>query len=126
MLIGGRPVGFVRGKEVRIEVPKGVYGLGVRFSVPLGKWQPGVQGEKKVVVDEGEAITLEFSSRERLWNLLFDIDLVLCVLSFFFTLPSPWNVVYEVVSNGFFVLWGVRVWIIRNRFFEIREVERVS
>ncbi|MDD7500010.1 MAG: hypothetical protein SPK60_01000, partial [Sodaliphilus sp.] len=34
VLIGGRPVGLMRGKEVKIELPKGVYSLGVRFCVP--------------------------------------------------------------------------------------------
>lgn len=124
VLIGGQPLGIMRGKEVKIELPKGVYSLGVRFCVPLGKWQPGVQSEKKVVVADDEEIEIEFCSRERLWNLLFDIDLVLWLLSFFITLPSPWNTVYEVVSNGFFVLWGIRVWLIRNRFFRISEVAR--
>ena len=100
VLIGGRPVGLMRGKEVKIELPKGVYSLGVRFCVPLGKWQPG-----------------EFTSRERLWNLLFDIDLMLWVLNFFITIPSPWGTVYDVVSNGFFLLWAIHVWTIRTRFF---------
>ena len=117
VLIGGRPVGLMRGKEVKIELPKGVYSLGVRFCVSLGKWQPGVQAEHKVVVGEDEHVVVEFTSRERLWNLLFDIDLMLCLLSFFITLPSPWGTVYDVVSNGFFLLWAIHVWTIRTRFF---------
>ena len=117
VLIGGRPVGLMRSKEVKIELPKGVYSLGVRFCVPLGKWQQGVQAEHKVVVDEGEHVVVEFTSRERLWNLLFDIDLLLWLLNFFITLPSPWSTVYDVVSNGFFLLWAIHVWTIRNRFF---------
>lgn len=123
VLIGGRPIGLMRGKEVRIELPKGVYSLGVRFCVPLGKWQPCVQGEKKVVVpDDDEHMVVEFSSRERVWNLLFDIDLLLWLASFFFTLPAPWGTVYDVVSNGFFVLWAIRVWMIRHRFFRLTQV----
>ena len=74
-------------QEVKIELPKGVYSLGVRFCVPLGKWQPGVQAEHKVVVGEGEHVVVEFTSRERLWNLFFDIDLMLWALNFFITLP---------------------------------------
>ena len=124
VLIGGRPIGLMRGKEVKIELPKGVYSLGVQFCVPLGKWRFCVQGEKKVVVDtdDTDRIVIEFSSRERLWKLLFDIDLLLWVASFFFTLPAPWGTVYDVVSNGFFVLWGVRVWIIRHKFFRLTRV----
>ena len=110
-------MGLMRGKEVKIELPKGVYSLGVRFCVPLGKWQPGVQAEHKVVVGEDEHVVVEFTSRERLWNLLFDIDLMLCLLSFFITIPSPWGTVYDVVSNGFFLLWAIHVWTIRTRFF---------
>ena len=110
-------MGLMQGKEVKIELPKGVYSLGVRFCVPLGKWQPGVQAEHKVVVGEGEHVVVEFTSRERLWNLLFDIDLMLWVLNIFITLPSPWGTVYDVVSNGFFLLWAIHVWTIRTRFF---------
>ena len=105
-------MGLMRGKEVKIELPKGVYSLGVRFCVPLG-----VQAEHKVVVGEGEHVVVEFTSRERLWNLLFDIDLMLWVLNFIITLPSPWGTVYDVVSNGFFLLWAIHVWTIRTRFF---------
>ena len=125
VLVNHEPVGLSRGGDVHIGLAEGRHCIGARVCIPLGKWQPGVQGEVEV---EGanEHVVLEFSSRERVWNMLFNIDLVLWLASFSFTLPHPWHTVYEVASNGFFLLWGIQVWLRRNRFFHFREVSRTA
>ena len=123
VLVGGQPLGIMRGKQVTIEAPKGVYNLAVKLIFPFGKWQFSLAGEKKVVLDDAtDAVTLTIGDRERWWNILFDIDLVLWVLSFFVTIPSPWNVVYHVLSDGFFILWAIRLWHIRSHYFVIKEI----
>ena len=48
---------------------------------------------------------------------MFDIDLVLWLSSMFFTLPGTWDTVYHAVSDGFFLLWIVRLVLIRKRYF---------
>lgn len=49
------------------------------------------------------------TDKERWWNILFGIDLVLWLIRFFIEFPYPWNIVYEVVSNGFFALSLARI-----------------
>ncbi|MCQ2960235.1 MAG: PhzF family phenazine biosynthesis protein [Bacteroidales bacterium] len=51
----------------------------------------------------------------------FQKELRLWIAKLFFEHPYPWNTIYEVVSNGFFVLWAIRIWCIRNNYFKILE-----
>ena len=63
---------------------------------------------------------MRITDRERWWNLLFDLDLVIWIACMFIELPEPWNVVYHVLSEGFFVLWLLRILIIRKRYFRLK------
>lgn len=60
-----------------------------------------------------------FSDRDRAWNRLFNIDLVLWILKRLLHVPEPWGTIYEIVSNGFFIVWLLRIWIIRKHYFDI-------
>ena len=66
----------------------------------------------------GESVSIEMP--EGTYNILFDIDLVIWMASFFFTLPSPWNIVYHALSDGFFALWIARLIIIRDRYYKLK------
>ena len=66
------------------------------------------------VPPEGDVIC-EFHDRERLWNVLFDIDLVVWIVSLFVTLPP----LYKIISDAFFVLWLVRLVLIRKRYYKM-------
>ena len=70
--------------------------------------------EQVEVPQTGEVIC-EFHDRERLWNILFDIDLVLWVVSWFVTMPP----IYRILSDAFFVIWLVRLVVIRKRYYKI-------
>lgn len=119
VFINGQPVGIMQNKEVSIQVQEGQYDLSVRILFRLLKWQLSIGGEKKVNLSEDEHLHLMITDNERWWNLLFDIDLVFWIAKFFFELPYPWDTVYEVASNGFFILWIARIWMIRDHYFEI-------
>lgn len=121
VFINGQPVGIMQSKEVNIQVPPGQYDLSIRIIFALWKWRFQIRGEKKFFLQEGQNLDLMITDRERWWNILFDIDLVFWIAKLFFELPYPWNTVYEVVSNGFFVLWAIRIWYIRNNYFKIIE-----
>ena len=115
------PIGIMQGKEVSLELPPAQFDLSIKILLRLFKWQFSIGGKRKVLLSEGEHLHLRITDKERWWNILFDIDLVLWLAKMFFELPHPWNIVYEVVSNGFFALWLVRIWFIRNRYFQIIE-----
>lgn len=121
VFINEQPVGIMQSKEVNIQIPPGQYDLSIRIILTLWKWRFQIKGEKKVFLKEGQHYDLMITDRERWWNILFDIDLIFWIAKLFFELPYPWNTIYEVVSNGFFVLWAIRIWYIRNNYFKIIE-----
>lgn len=119
VFINGQPIGIMRGESVSIDLPEGTYRIGVKLLFKIWKWQFGIGGENVITTTEPVPAHVRITDRERLWNILFDIDLVVWIASFFFTLPNPWNVVYHALSEGFFILWIVRIIIIRNRYFKL-------
>lgn len=121
VFINEQPVSIMQSKKVNIQKPPGQYDLSIRIILALWKWQFQIKVEKKVILHEGQHLDLKITDRERWWNILFDIDLFFWIAKLFFELPYPWNTIYEVVSNGFFVLWAIRIWYIRNNYFKIIE-----
>lgn len=120
--INGCPVGLMRSREVSVQMPEGTYTVDVKIMFKVFKWMFGIGGSRKVSLQDEDHVHLAVTDRERWWNLLFDIDLVLWLASFFLTLPQPWDVVYHVLSEGFFVVWLIRIFIIRNRYFILKEI----
>lgn len=112
-------VGLMRTREVSVALPEGRFVVGVKIIFKLAKWTFSIGGEREIKTSNDRSTTLVISDRERLWNILFNIDLVVWAASFFFTLSAPWNVVYHVLSDGFFALWILRIIIIRKRYFTL-------
>ena len=117
IFIDGQAVGVMGTNDVNINIPPGTYNIGVKIVLQFFKWRLSIGTEQQLHLNAGSNTHLLIKDREKWWNLLFDIDLVLCLLNFFITLPSPWGTVYDMVSNGFFLLWAIHVWTIRTRFF---------
>lgn len=84
VLVNGNIVGIMRTKEVRIVLPEGNYSIEVRVMFKLLKWTFYIGGNKQLSVDEGDQINLFITDKERWWNILFDIDLVLWIAEFLF------------------------------------------
>jgi len=103
-----------------LNMPAGEYEIAIRIVFQLFKWQFWLGGSRTIAVADSEVKHLWITDHERIWNILFDIDMLLWVAEFFITLPSPWNMIYKIVSDGFFAIWLIRIWIIRKRYFEIR------
>ena len=97
LLINGQMLGLMRGND------------NVRF----------IESTAQVHISEGETLTLTFGDRERWWNWLFNLDLMLWLFKWFFDFGNYWDIVYEVASNGFFFLWLLRIWIIRKHYFRM-------
>ena len=122
LFVDGLYAGTMRGDEYSIHMPAGRYRLRVQFGgvVPLGKSgrsvDLSVSSEKEGLEVQGDT-RVEFRDRERLWNLLFDVDLVVWVVS----LCVPLTRVYKIVSDAFFLVWIVRLVIIRKRYYRISE-----
>lgn len=112
---GGRLQGIIKGKETRISLPQGIYTVTIRSMYKF------IESTAEVSVPANEAIRLTFADRDKIWNWLFNLDLVLWILKRILHVPEPWGTVYEIVSNGFFAVWLLRIWIIRKHYFEIKE-----
>lgn len=114
VLIDGQLLGVMK-REVKVSVPPGHYRLTIRSMYRF------IESTVELDAQSGKTILLTFGDSERLWNWLFNLDIVLWVLKRFVHVPEPWGTVYEIASNGFFAVWLLRVWIIRKRYFSIKE-----
>ena len=106
--------------ETQIQMPAGHYKMRVQFGgkIPLGKSGKSIDLSVSSTCDNVEVrqhTTFLFHDRERLWNLLFDIDLIVWVVSLFIPLTR----LYRILSDSFFVIWLVRLLIIRKRYYRI-------
>lgn len=121
VFLNGYYVGMLKDDQLRGEVPPGNYSLRVQFGgqVPIGKkgknLDLSVSSTAQLEVPQEGDILCEFHDRERLWNILFDIDLILWVVSWFVTLPP----LYKILSDIFFAVWLLRLVLIRKKYYKI-------
>ena len=115
LLINDQLLGAFKGKEARINLPPG------RYKVTIRSMYKFIESTIDVYIPIGESRRLTFSDRDKAWNWLFNIDLVLWLLKRILHVPEPWGTIYEIVSNGFFAIWLLRIWIIRKHYFTIKE-----
>lgn len=73
-----------------------------------------------VTLQPGTTTVLAYDDRNRVWNWLFNADLVFWLLKRFISFGTTWDLVYEVVSWSVFIAWLVSTWLIRNHYFKFR------
>lgn len=122
VFINGQPLGVMRSESVTIELPEGTYNIAVKLLFQVRKLRFGIEGSSIVTASESLPLNLRVTDRERLWNILFDLDLVVWLASLFFTLPSPWNLVYHILSDGFFLTWIIRLIVVRKRYYKLTQL----
>lgn len=117
VFIDGLYAGTIRNKEMVLDVPAGSYSLKVQFGAPIRIGKRGkvidlsLSSTQQLKIDK--TTTVRFHDREWLWNILFDIDLLAWLVSMFVDFPS----VYKTISNLFFVVWIIRLIIIRKKYY---------
>lgn len=118
--INGRNVGVMRSRRCVVNnIPEGSYDITVKCGMFFKGREFTLSGSQRIEVGREENCAIRFRNREVVWNILFDIDLLLWIAGFFITLPHPWHLVYKIISNGFFVIWLIRLYMIRDRYFVI-------
>ena len=121
VFLDGLYAGMLKDDQLRLNAPPGNYGLKVQFGgrVPIGKSGKtidiSVSSAKQIEVPQIGDVEYVFHDRERLWNILFDIDLIAWVLSWFVTMPP----LYKIISDAFFAVWLVRLVLIRKKYYKI-------
>ena len=111
------------GKDGRLQLdaPRDNYDLKVQFGgrVPIGKSGKSidmlVSSTKQIEVPASGDVECVFHDRERLWNILFDIDLIAWIVSWFVQMPP----IYKIISDAFFAIWLIRLIVIRKRYYII-------
>lgn len=81
---------------------------------------PFLYAEKEIQIKRGEN-TVTFSDREKFWDILFSIDLILVIVKLFLKLPDNINLIYNIVTNGYFAIWLIYEIAIRKRYFRIKQ-----
>lgn len=134
---------LMRGDELKIELPSGYYNIRIQCGSVVPLRLISRLRKKTTTIDlsvscttcittygtatgnsahahqqtkSTEQQTLMFRDREMLWNILFDIDLLLWIVSLFVTLPT----IYKILSDTFFVIWLLRLILIRKRYYDCR------
>lgn len=126
VLVDGRPVGMMQNPQARMNLSAGPHRLRIRcggyLPIPFTKKTItlSVEAEEMIEVQEGKFTEVQFENRERWWNILFDIDLVLWMVRIFVTLPEPWGLVYDITSNVSFAIWLLHFYLYRKRYFRFR------
>ena len=122
VFLNGYYAGTLKDGQLQGEILPGSYALRVQFGgiIPIGKKGKSidlsVSSTEQIEVPMDGEVVCEFHDRERLWNILFDIDLILWIVSLFVQMPP----LYKILSNAFFVIWLVRLVIIRKRYYIIK------
>ena len=78
-----------------------------------------------VTTSEAVDTFLEFGDREKIWDIIFWADMVLWLVKRLINLPEPWELISEILSNGFFAVWLMRVWIIRKKYFKVEVYQKI-
>lgn len=123
VFLDGLYAGMLKDDRLQLNAPRGKYELKVQFGgrVHIGKSgrsiDMSVSSTKPIEVPSTGDVEYVFHDRERLWNLLFDIDLIVWVVSWFVTMPP----LYKILSDAFFAVWLVRLILIRKKYYKITE-----
>lgn len=123
VFVNGQAVGIMRTPEVSIMLPEGTFDIAVRLVFGFGKWTFGIGGERTITTS-ATPMHISISDKERWWNFFFDLDLVVWLVGCFIDFLQPWDVVYHVLSEGFFAIWLLRIFIRRRRYFILTETAK--
>lgn len=124
VFLDGLYAGMLKDDQLQLNAPRGNYDLKVQFGgrVPIGKSgktiDVSISSTKQIEVPYVGDVEYVFHDRERLWNIMFDIDLIAWVVSWFVTMPP----LYKIISDAFFAVWLVRLVLIRKKYYKIINV----
>lgn len=119
IFINRRLVGIMQQKKVSVMIPQGTYNIMVQSIIPF------LYATKVIEIEQGVENVVTFRNRERIWDILFSIDLALWIAGFFITLPEPWGMVYDVATNTFLAIWLIYEFSIRKKYYRIRSYKTI-
>lgn len=118
ILIGGQLLGLMRTPSVTINIPQGIYEFTVQSVFPF------INTSAIVKVDEGVDNVMEFEDKEKYWDIVFSLDMILWIASLFLNLQKPYSTIYHLISEGLFAIWLIHIIVIRKRYFRISTFQK--
>ena len=103
---------------MHIEIPQGVYEITIQSLFPF------IKTSAVVKVDQNVDNIMEFEDKERYWDILFSIDMLLWIASLFIELNRPYSTIYNIISEGFFIIWLIDIIVSRKRYFRITSYQK--
>lgn len=113
ILINGQFIGIMKSEQIVVELPYGDYDVSIQSMIPY------FSSSLRVPVSPRHESVLRFSDREQWWDALFVLDIILWLIKRFLHLAAPWTWIYEIFTNGYFVLWIIYEWLIRHNYFKL-------
>lgn len=117
ILINDQLIGITKQTELTIKMPPGTFKITIQSMIPY------IYASTLVHLSEETIHHLVYKDREKWWDILFWIDVILWCADFFFTLPHPYELLYQIFTNGYFVLWIGYEWLIRKKYFKLEQYD---
>ena len=108
----------MRTPSVTINIPRGIYEVTVQSVFPF------IKTSAIVKVDEGVDNVMEFEDKEKYWDIVFSLDMILWIASLFIDLQKPYSTIYHIVSEGLFAIWLIHIIVIRKKYFRISTFQK--
>ena len=86
--INGRMVGVIQSERVDVEIPQGVYEIRVQSMIPI------LESRAEIRIEEGVRNVMTIGDREKGWDMVFWIALVMEIVHCSLTLPRGKIVAY--------------------------------
>ena len=118
ILIGGQMLGLMRTPSVAINMPQGIYEVTVQSVFPF------IRTSATVKVDEGVDNVMEFEDKEKYWDIVFSLDMILWAASLFIELQKPYSTIYHIVSEVLFLIWLIHIIVVRKKYFRISTFQK--
>ena len=110
-----RLLGIMQKKKIHIEgIPVGEHKVKIQSMIPF------ISTETKVQVSEGDN-KITFHDREKFWDWLFTIDLLMVIVQWIVTLPTNIKTYYNITADVIFVIWLAYEWLNRKKYFRIEK-----
>ena len=85
LLINDQLLGVFKGNEAHVNLPPG------RYKVTIRSMYKFIESSADVYIPIRESKCLTFTDKDKIWNRLFNIDLILWFLKRILHVPEPWE-----------------------------------